>query len=260
MSDGTADVRAPLHDTAERTPAEAQLEARLGITFDDIDLLRRALVHRSYAFEMGGLPDNERLEFLGDAVLGLVITSHIFGALPDAAEGRLAKIRAAAVNTSSLAAIARATEIGPAVRLGIGEEASGGREKDSILADTLEALLGAVYLDKGIDVARDVVMRLFGGLLDDIVHRRESLDYKTSLQELCAARLQTLPTYRISDRGPDHAKEFTATVVVAGEVLGSGTGRSKKEAEQGAAREAYRMLRARMDGDADDEGESHGDH
>lgn len=218
------------------------LEEGLGVVLSDRALLERALTHRSYAFEAGGLPTNERLEFLGDAVLGLVVTEQIFRALPDANEGRLAKIRASAVNTRSLAVVARKLGVGAEVRLGRGEEQSGGRDKDSILADTMEALIGAVYLDQGAEAAAGVVHRLFSGLLDELVTWRGSLDFKTSLQELTAAHLSTLPVYYLTEEGPDHAKRFTATVEVDGSVLGSGIGSSKKEAEQGAAREAYATL------------------
>jgi ribonuclease III len=225
---------------------ETALEARLGYTFEDPGLLALALTHRSHAFEAGGLPTNERLEFLGDAVLGLVITAFIYERYPGEAEGRLAKLRAAVVNTGILARVARSLGLGEAVRLGRGEEQSGGRDKDSILADTLEAAIGAVYIDGGIDEATRVVERLFVDLVEDFATRRESLDYKTSLQELTAARLSALPQYAVSEDGPDHEKSFTATVEVAGERLGSGRGRSKKEAEQAAAREAYRTLVARF--------------
>jgi ribonuclease III len=222
------------------------LETALGVTFRDRALLELALTHRSHAFEAGGLPTNERLEFLGDAVLGLVVTDRIYRAFPDSAEGRLAKIRAAAVNTRSLADVARELQIGAQVRLGRGEEQSGGRDKDSILADTMEAILGAVYIDRGMDTAFALVRRLFDQLLEDIAVRRESLDYKTSLQELTAAELSTLPVYELSEEGPDHQKRFSAVVVVDGEALGEGEGRSKKEAEQAAARVAFARLRDRL--------------
>lgn len=214
--------------------------------FTDQALLELALTHRSHAFEAGGMPTNERLEFLGDAVLGLVVTERIYSALPDAPEGRLAKVRAAAVNTRSLAQVARALGIGDEVLLGRGEEATGGRGKDSILADTTEAVIGAVYLDQGADVAAEVVNRVFAEMLDDIAARRESLDYKTSLQELTAAALQTMPLYELTEDGPDHDKRFTALVRIAGEQLGEGRGRSKKEAEQCAARVAYAALLPRV--------------
>jgi ribonuclease-3 len=223
-----------------------ELERRLGLRFRDPGLLRLALTHRSHAFEAGGLPTNERLEFLGDAVLGMVVTDWIYHRFEDAAEGRLAKVRAAAVNTHSLAEVARGLGLGDEVLLGKGEEQSGGRDKDSILADTLEAVLGAVYLDQGTEALTELVRRLFSEMLEDISRRRASLDYKTSLQELSAAEFGILPVYELSEAGPDHEKQFTALVSVAGEQLGQGTGRSKKEAEQSAAQEAYAVLRARF--------------
>lgn len=222
------------------------LEAGLGVTFSDRTLLERALTHRSHAFEAGGLPTNERLEFLGDAVLQLVVTDAIYRSLPDASEGRLAKIRASAVNTRRLADVARRLDVGAEVRLGRGEEQSGGRDKDSILADTLEALIGAVYLDAGMDVATRLVDRLFAELLEELAAWRGSLDFKTSLQELTASELSTLPVYQLTEEGPDHAKRFTAVVEVDGAVLGRGKGRSKKEAEQEAAQEAHATLSDRL--------------
>ncbi|HWB71834.1 MAG TPA: ribonuclease III [Egibacteraceae bacterium] len=229
------------------------LEPVLGVVFGERQLLRQALTHRSHAFEAGGLPTNERLEFLGDAVLGLVVTDRVYRRFPEAAEGRLAKIRAAAVNAHSLADIGRRLGIGDQVLLGRGEEQSGGRDKDSILADTLEALLGAVYLDQGMEAAAALIDRLFSDLLDDITSRRESLDYKTSLQELTAAQLSTLPSYTLSEEGPDHQKRFTAVASVGGQALGRGTGRSKKEAEQAAAREAFVALQRRLKVLSDDD-------
>lgn len=224
----------------------AALESALEVELADRGLLELALTHRSYAFEAGGLPTNERLEFLGDAVLGLVVTDSIYRRYPDATEGWLAKVRAAAVSTQSLAKVARRLGLGEQVRLGKGEEQSGGRDKDSILADTMEAVIGAVYLDRGLEVAAALVRHLFGGLLDDIVNRRGSLDYKTSLQELTAAALATLPAYHLTETGPDHAKRFTAVATVGGEALGRGRGRSKKEAEQHAAAQAYETLQRRL--------------
>lgn len=226
-------------------PDIRRLEEALAVTFADRALLELALSHRSHAFEAGGLPTNERLEFLGDAVLGVVVTDRIYRSFPTSPEGRLAKIRAAAVNAHSLADVARRLGVGAHVRLGRGEEQSGGRDKDSILADTLEALVGAVYLDGGMAAAADLVTRLFADLLMEIATQRESLDYKTSLQELTAAVVGTLPVYDLSETGPDHQKRFTATVLVDGEALGAGTGRSKKEAEQGAAAQAFGVLRGR---------------
>jgi len=223
-----------------------RLQQALGLRFRDPGLLRLALTHRSHAFEAGGVPTNERLEFLGDAVLGVVVTDWIYHRFEEASEGRLAKVRAAAVNTHSLADIARDLDLGQEVLLGKGEEQSGGRDKDSILADTLEAVIGAVYLDQGHDAVAELVRRLFSVMLEDISRRRESLDYKTSLQEVTAGELGTLPSYLLSEKGPDHEKTFTAIVTVAGEALGTGTGRSKKEAEQAAAQVAYAVLRERF--------------
>ena len=223
-------------------PDLGPLQAVLELTFTDPGLLELALTHRSYAFEAGGVPTNERLEFLGDAVLGVIITDDIYHRFPDAPEGRLAKIRAAAVNTASLADVARGMGLGDHVLLGRGEEQSGGRDKDSILADTMEAVFGAVYLDQGPQAATGLIRRLFSTLLDDLATRRASLDYKTSLQELTAAHLASLPVYEIAEEGPDHEKRFTAVVHVEDRPVGTGEGRSKKEAEQAAAQEAYDAL------------------
>jgi ribonuclease-3 len=228
------------------TPVISELIERLGVPCSDAELLQLALTHRSYAFEAGGLPTNERLEFLGDAVLGVVVTDDIYHRFPEAPEGRLAKIRAAAVNTQSLATIARALDLGRFVMLGRGEEQSGGRDKDSILADTMEALLGAVYLDQGLETVDALIRRLFSGLLADLATRRASLDYKTSLQELTAAECASLPVYELTEEGPDHEKRFTAVVRIESEAMGRGVGRSKKEAEQAAAQQAYDALQARL--------------
>ena len=222
------------------------LQRALAVEVADPDLWDRALTHRSFAFEAGGTPDNERLEFLGDAVLQLVITDEIFRGLADAREGRLAKLRAAMVNTARLAELARAVNLGAAVKLGRGEEQSGGRDKDSILADTLEAVFGAIYLDRGLQAVTEVIRTLFRPLIDELSTQHAALDYKTSLQELAAARLSSLPVYEVTDSGPDHDKEFVAEAILDGKRLGRGQGRSKKAAEQDAAREAYAVLAERF--------------
>jgi ribonuclease III len=222
------------------------LQQRLGVTFRDPELLELSLTHRSFAFEAGGLPTNERLEFLGDAVVGLVVTDVLYRRFPEAPEGRLAKVRAAAVNTRSLAALARDLDLGDHVRLGRGEEQSGGRNKESILADTFEAVVGAVYVDRGIRTASSFVRRLFRSRLADLAAHPGSLDYKTSLQELTAGALGTLPAYDVTEEGPDHDKRFRAVAMIAGDPLGTGAGRSKKEAEQAAAEEAYLALQERL--------------
>jgi ribonuclease-3 len=218
------------------------LERSLGVAFEDADLRTTALTHRSYAFENGLEANNERLEFLGDAVLGLVVTDMAYRSNPDLPEGELAKLRASIVNMSALADVARGLGLGDAVLLGKGEEMSGGRDKASILADALEAMLGAVYLDRGLGVATELIERLFRPLMTAYTTGDGPRDYKTILQELASQDLRALPEYRIAERGPDHQKEFTATVFLAGKPLGIGTGRSKKEAEQQAAHEAWQRL------------------
>jgi ribonuclease-3 len=210
------------------------------------ELLERALTHRSYAYENGGLPTNERLEFLGDAVLGLIVTDTLFRAYPDLPEGQLAKLRAAVVNMRALADVARELKLGDYVRLGRGEEGTGGRDKSSILADTLEALIGAVYFELGLVTADALVHRLF----DPVINRSAGLgaglgaglDWKTSLQELTASGFLGVPEYHVEESGPDHQKFFRATVKVGGRSYGTGAGRSKKEAEQQAAEAAWKAI------------------
>ncbi|MCX6434477.1 MAG: ribonuclease III [Actinobacteria bacterium] len=204
-----------------------------------VDLLTLALTHRSYAYENGNLPTNERLEFLGDSVLGIVITETLYGQYPDWPEGQLAKLRAAVVNAGALAEVARTLGLGEYLYLGRGEETTGGRDKSSILADTMEAVFGAVFLDSGIDAARAVIHGLFDPMIEKAAELGAGLDWKTSLQEVAAAAGLGLPEYRVTDVGPDHAKEFSAEAVIGGHVLGDGVGRSKKVAEQRAAATAY---------------------
>ncbi len=224
-------------------PSYTRLEAALG-TGVDPDLLEQALTHRSYAYEHGGLPTNERLEVLGDAVLGLVVTDALYLAHPELPEGQLAKLRAGVVNTRALAGVGRELGIGTWLRLGRGEDTSGGRDKNSLLADTVEAVLGAIYLDRGLPVAAAVVRRLFDPLMAAAALDSAALDWKTALQELTAAGGLGVPAYLLTETGPDHAKRFTAEVVVGGRVLGAGEGGSKKHAEQRAARQAARALGA----------------
>jgi ribonuclease-3 len=232
-------------DAHVAAPPEA-LERALGVAYRDAELRKTALTHRSYAFERGLTVTNERLEFLGDSVLGVVVTDMAFRAHPDMPEGSLAKLRAAIVNMSALADVARSLGLGDVVLLGKGEEQSGGRDKSSILADALEAVFGAVYLDLGLDVARELIERLFRPRMDAYVRGEGDRDYKTILQELASQEIRAMPEYRLQERGPDHQKEFTAIVYLGGEPMGSGVGRSKKEAEQQAAREAYVRISERM--------------
>jgi ribonuclease-3 len=229
---------------------QQRLADLLDISIDPA-LLQRALTHRSFAYENGGLPTNERLEFLGDSVLGLVVTDTLFRGHPELPEGQLAKLRAAVVNMRALADVGRGLSIGEFVRLGRGEESTGGRDKSSILADTLEAVLGAVYIDQGLDAAARLVHRLFDPLIGEAATLGAGLDWKTSLQELTATAALGVPEYIVSETGPDHEKLFTAVVQVAGEPYGEGSGRSKKEAEQEAAATAWRHLRAGLPDDGE---------
>lgn len=218
------------------------LEERLGRTFDDQDLLRRSLAHRSFCAENADCESNERLEFLGDAVLGLVVTDHIYRAYPDLPEGELAKLRAGVVSSRVLAEVAAELGLGGFLLLGRGEGLSGGREKPSILADTLEAVIAATYLDGGWPAASDLVLALLGDRITDAALGPGGADFKTRLQEQAAQYLEELPIYEIEEEGPDHAKVFYARVVLCGGVRGAGTGRSKKQAEQEAARAAWHWL------------------
>jgi ribonuclease III len=224
--------------------ALSELAERLGHAFGDPDLLARALAHRSWCAETPGNPSNERLEFLGDAVLGLVVTDHVYRSYPDLPEGELAKVRASVVSAAALADVAAELDLGEAVLLGKGEDASGGREKPSILADALEAVIGAVYLDAGWDGAAAVVLGLLGDRIAAAAAGPGGQDYKTRLQELSARCFDDVPSYLVVDEGPDHAKRFFATVIVGDRPRGKGEGRSKKQAEQAAARCAWEVLRA----------------
>jgi ribonuclease III len=232
--------------TAAGSASTDELRDALGDPTLDPELLQLALTHRSYAYENGNLPTNERLEFLGDSVLGVVITETLYLTHPDLSEGRLAKLRAAVVNARALAAVARAIDLGVHIKLGKGEEATGGRDKASILSDTVEALIGAVYLSGGFDNAANVVHLLFDPMLEAASAMGAGLDWKTSLQELSAVHELGVPEYVIEDEGPDHMKTFTARVRVADRLHGHGIGRSKKEAEQQAAESAYRTLIAEL--------------
>ncbi len=218
-----------------------QLLDQLGIDLDP-QLFGLAMTHRSYAYEHGGLPHNERLEFLGDAVLGVVVTEHLYRSFPDLPEGRLAKLRAAVVNSHSLADVARSLDLGSQIRLGRGEKTTGGNDKSSILADSLEAFLGSVLISSGRDASDRLIRHLFDPLVEEAAAMGAGLDWKTSLQELCAERDLGPVSYRITESGPDHDKRFQAAAVVAGSVFDPGTGTSKKQAEQGAAEHAFRAL------------------
>lgn len=204
--------------------------------------LAPALIHRSWSYEHGGVPTNERLEFLGDAVLGMVVTEQLFSRNPAAAEGQLARYRSAIVNSKALADVARTLGLGEHLLLGRGEAASGGADKDSILADSLEAVIGAVFVSAGLEAATELILRLFSQLIDSSSDLGAGLDWKTSLQELAAARRVEPPEYVITESGPDHDKRFSAQVKFGEQVIGLGEGRSKKAAEQQAAATAFAQL------------------
>lgn len=218
---------------------------KLGIEIDD-QLFELALTHRSFAYENGHIPTNERLEFLGDAVLGIGVTDYLYRAHPDLAEGQLAKLRSAVVSSVSLGDVARSLEIGSMIRLGRGEIATGGSDKTSILADTMEALIGAAHLTSS-DGARRLLDYLFIPLIEQAVTVGAGLDWKTSLQEVCALQGWSVPRYDVVESGPDHDKRFESQVVIDGRVFAAGRGRNKKQAEQQAAAKAFKTLRAELD-------------
>lgn len=227
---------------AERTALDA-LTQKLGVDIDP-ELLSLALTHRSWAYENGQVPHNERLEFLGDSVLGLAVTVRLFTAHPDLDEGSLAKRRASVVSTVALAEIARGIGLGEYLLLGRGEDLTGGRDKDSILADTMEAIFGATYLSTGPDAATGLVLRLVDPLLADPERYGAAVDPKTALQELAARGGLQPPVYSVTSTGPDHDRQFTATVAV-GDHTAQGRGTSKKHAEMAAALDAWRDLSRR---------------
>jgi ribonuclease-3 len=206
------------------------------------ELITLSLTHRSFAYESGGLPTNERLEFLGDSVIGLVITEELYRRFPDFDESRLSPLRSGVVSTRALADVARKLRLGESLRLGKGEEVTGGRDKSSILADALEALFGAIYVEHGLPGAQRAILAMMSAAIEESLARGVMLDGKTALQELLAARGLGAPEYEIAESGPDHAKEFQATAIVSGERVSQGRGRSKREAEQEAARLAYEVL------------------
>lgn len=217
------------------------LEDRLGYNFTEPSLLRLALTHRSVSSEDPGRHDNERLEFLGDAVLQLVVTGRLYEEFPQLPEGKMAKVRAAVVSRDSLSDVARSISLGAFIELALAEENTGGRDKDSIVADALEAIIGAVYLDGGLESAQEVINTLWGDRIAERAKRPGVKDYKTRLQEVMAKE-GLRPIYETEGTGPDHAQVFTASVAMNGKQLGEGTGRSKKEAEQGAAQQALGRL------------------
>jgi ribonuclease-3 len=221
----------------------AQLTARLGLDIRQ-ELLELAFTHRSFAYENGLSETNERLEFLGDSVLGLVVTEELYTRYPDLDESRLSPLRSGIVNMRALAEIARSLELGQYIRIGKGEELTGGRDKNSLLADSLEALIGAIYLSQGFSETQRIVRNLIAEALESAMSKGAGLDGKTSLQELAAARKLAAPEYQVTESGPDHDKTFLAIAIVGGDAIATGEGKSKREAEQIAARIAYEKLTA----------------
>jgi ribonuclease-3 len=219
-------------------------------------LLTLALTHRSYCAENPVNTPNERLEFLGDSVLGLVVTDHIYLTYPDLPEGQLAKLRASVVNTATLAELCQRLDVGPWLRLGKGEDQSGGREKESILADALEAIFGAVYVDGGWVRAKEVIVDLTREAIVEAAEQPGRKDYKTQLQELTARLALGTPVYQIDGSGPDHDKRFTAVTLIDGVPRGHGAGTSKKRAEQVAARSAYTAVLTSVVKQGDPDGEA----
>ncbi len=221
----------------------ADIEERIAHRFCKPELLALALTHKSYANENRVPAHNERLEFLGDSVLGLVVSEYLMNTCPDSTEGDLSRLRAAIVSESALAVVAREIGLGGFLLLGRGEDQTGGRNKDSLLANCLEALIASVYLDAGIEAVESFVLRFFGAIIQKSCQARGTQDYKTELQELCQERVKQLPEYRVaSESGPDHQKQFAVELILKGEVYGRGVGKSKKEAEQKAAKEALQRF------------------
>jgi ribonuclease III len=228
--------------------ADGRLAERIGHRFAHPELIGQALAHRSWCSERGGPASNERLEFLGDAVLGLIVAEHTFRTHPELSDGALSKVRASVVNAHVLAEVAVELEIPQHLRLGKGEDASGGRTKVSILADTMEAVIGAVYLDAGLEAARELVLSRLRARIETAVGEPGESDHKSRLQELAVRLGNGVPHYDVVGSGPDHARRYLATVYVAGQRLGTGEGRSKKDAEQVAAQVACGSLEAERGG------------
>jgi ribonuclease-3 len=231
-----------MSDASIWTDVDSRLQLALDYTFTDPALLDQALTHRSFCSEHAVETSNERLEFLGDSVLGFVVTTFVYAEYPGLPEGELAKLRATVVSAETLAEIANELDLGAALRLGKGEDSSGGRAKPSILADAMEAVIAAVFLDGGLEVASRVVLAALEARIREQAVGPGGGDYKTRLQELAARRVDQLPRYQVRHEGPDHNKRFFATVLLGGEPYGEGEGRSKKAAEQAAARVAWERL------------------
>ena len=236
-------ARAALQPPAPISELVDHLNQVTGVLVDPGEI-ERALTHRSYAYEAGGLPHNERHEFLGDSVLGLVVTDALYTGHPDLPEGQLAKLRSAVVNMRALAEVGRTLGLGDYLYLGRGEVSTGGRDKDSILADAVEAVIGAVYAGSGLEAAAHLVHALMDPVIANSIRLGAGLDWKTSLQEVAAEHGLGSPSYELTEDGPEHAKHFAARVFFVGGLEGRGEGRTKKDAEQQAAARAWEAIRA----------------
>ncbi len=235
--------------TVSGTPGgNDRLAGRIDYRFDDPSLLDQAMAHRSWCAEQGGLTSNERLEFLGDAVLGLVVAEYTYRNHPELSDGVMSKVRASVVNTRVLAEVALELGVDEELRLGRGEDLSGGRAKESILADATEAVIGAVYLDGGLAEAERLIFSLLKGRIAIAVGEPGESDHKSRLQERSVSLGRGVPRYEVEGFGPDHARRYLATVYVAGQRLGTGEGRSKKDAEQAAAHAAFGSLEVERGG------------
>ncbi len=233
------------HTTAVRFLTSNLYSDLLEILGVDIDaeLLELAFTHRSFAYEAGLTATNERLEFLGDSVLGMIVTEELYRKYPDLDESRLSPLRSGIVNMRALAEIARTLDLGKYIRLGKGEEVTNGRDKNSLLADAFEALIGAMYISAGFDKTSECLLRLVGPTLTNAMAMGAGLDGKTALQELVASLGKATLEYQVTESGPDHDKSFEAIAIVGGEAIATGLGKSKREAEQAAARSAFEILK-----------------
>ena len=235
------------HTTAVRfltSNLYSELLEQLGIEID-AELLELAFTHRSFAYEAGLTATNERLEFLGDSVLGMIVTEELYRKYPDLDESRLSPLRSGIVNMRALADIARSLSLGKYIRLGKGEEVTNGRDKNSLLADAFEALIGALYISQGFAKTSDCLLKLVTPTLTSAMAMGAGLDGKTALQELVASLGKSTLEYQVTMSGPDHDKSFEATAIVGGMPIAVGNGKSKREAEQAAARSAFTVLEAR---------------
>ncbi|MDO5729017.1 MAG: ribonuclease III [Actinomycetaceae bacterium] len=232
------------HTQAPPAATNSNIDELLGAWRISLDpgLVITALTHRSFAFEAGGIEHNERLEFLGDSVLSIIVTDYLFKKYPEVSESELSRMRGAIVSERTLAEVARSLNLGDFILLGKGENLTGGRKRDSILCDTVEAMIGATYISFGLDTTRAIVETHLKEHLENAVELGRSSDYRTTLQEYCSQKSLGEPIYEATGSGPDHERVFSATVTVGGVEIGRGTGPSKKTAKSDAAKHGYHTL------------------